>query len=99
MSEKRRQILVARFDKNSAEEIMIHLCEWKGQQYVDIRTWYKPGPGEDKGLHPSTKGIRFSAELLPDLRSAIDAAISAVENGPGIEIVQDGAQGAGEKGS
>jgi hypothetical protein len=97
MSEK--QILVGHFDKNSAEEIQVHLVEWKGQQYVDIRIWYKPEAGESGGLHPSTKGIRFSAELLPDLRSAIDTTIEALEGG--VEIVQDNGQvqeeAAGEK--
>jgi hypothetical protein len=91
-----RQRLIGEFDKNSAEKVRVHLMEWKGQTYFDIRVWFK---ADDGVYYPSTKGIRLNCELLLDLRSAIDAAISAVEDGPGVEIVQDGAQGAGEKGS
>lgn len=87
MSKKESQILVAHFSKNAMEEIQVHLVEWKGQQYIDIRIWYKPEPGEDKGLHPTTKGLRFSIELLPDLKRAIDIAIQALESG--VEVVQD----------
>jgi hypothetical protein len=79
MIEKEKQVLVARFDKNSAEEIQVHLVEWKGQQYVDIRLWYKPEPGVDRGLHPSTKGIRLNVELLSELRKAIDKVIAEIE--------------------
>jgi hypothetical protein len=91
MSEEKSR-LVSEFEKNNAEMVRIHLIEWKAQTYVDIRVWYR---GDDGALHPGTKGIRLNAELLPELRSALDAAISALENGAGVEIVQDGAKGAG----
>lgn len=78
--------LISEFEKNSMETIRIHLVLWRSVMYIDIRAWYR---ADDGVLHPSTKGIRLNAELLPDLRSALDAAISALENGPGVEIIQD----------
>jgi hypothetical protein len=77
--------LVARFAKGETEEIRVYLCEWRDRVYVDIRPWRKSKPGE--AAHPMTGGFRIAAELLSNLRSAIDAAIDHLEGG--IEIVQD----------
>lgn len=85
MKEKHR--LVARFDKNSAEEVQINLTDWKGETYADIRIWAKLAPGEDGNVAPTTRGIRLHGELLGELRSAIDAAVDALEGD--VEIVQD----------
>ncbi|MGB7294201.1 MAG: transcriptional coactivator p15/PC4 family protein [Candidatus Aminicenantales bacterium] len=78
--------LVAEFEKNSAEMIRVHLLEWKTQVYIDIRAWFR---AEGNVLRPTTKGVRLNAELLPELRSAIDAVISALEDGPEVEIIHD----------
>lgn len=81
-----KQRLIASFQKSSAEVIRVHLVEWKGQTYVDIRVFYRK---DDGTVHPTMKGVRFNVELLQDLRSALDAAILAVEDGPEVEIVRD----------
>lgn len=81
--------LIASFDKGEGEEIRVHLCEWRDRVYVDIRPWRKPKLGE--ATHPMTGGFRLAAEFLPDLRSAIDAAIDHLEGG--VEIVQDQEKG------
>jgi hypothetical protein len=83
---KHENRLVAEFEKGGVETVRIHLMEWKGQTYLDVRVWYR---ADDGALRPTTKGIRLNAELLPDLRSAIDAVGAALEEGPGVEIVQD----------
>jgi hypothetical protein len=80
---------IATITKNAAEEIHVDLHEWKSDVYCDIRVWYKAEPGADGGVHPTTKGLRFNAELLPDLRSAIDAAIQAIEDGEKIGSTQE----------
>jgi hypothetical protein len=80
---------IATIEKNSAEELHVDLHEWKAETYVDIRVWYRGEPGADGDVQPTKKGLRFNAELLPDLRSAIDAAIEVLENGPSVEVVQD----------
>jgi hypothetical protein len=81
--------LIASFDKGETEEIRVHLCEWRDRVYVDIRPWNKSKPGEV--AHPMTGGFRLAAEFLPNLRSAIDAAIDHLEGG--VEIVQDQEKG------
>ena len=91
-----RQRLIARFDKNSIEEVQVNFTDWKGETHVDIRTWVKLAPGEDGNVAPTTRGIRLHSELMGQLRSAIDAVIEALENGPEVEVIQDGVQGAGE---
>jgi hypothetical protein len=88
--------LVAEFDKNSMELVKVHLTRWHNVDYVDVRVWVKGEPGSSGAEQPTTRGIRISAELLPDLRSAIDVAIEALEDGPKVEIVHDGAQGSRE---
>jgi hypothetical protein len=80
--------LIASFDKNAVEEVRVHLVEWRDRVYVDIRTWRKPKPGEG-AAHPMTGGFRIAAELLSNLRSAIDAAIDHLEGGVEVKIVQD----------
>ena len=88
MSENKSR-LVAEFDKNSMEMVRVHLTRWRDVDYVDVRIWVKGEPGSSGAEQPTTRGIRISAELLPELRSAIDAAIEALENKPEVEVVQD----------
>lgn len=76
--------LVAEFDKNALELVKVHLTRWKTQDYVDVRIWVKGEPGCPGDEQPTKKGLCISAELLPELRSAIDAAIEALEAGPEI---------------
>ena len=80
---------IAMIEKNSAEEIHVDLHEWKSEIYVDIRVWYRAEPGADGDVHPTTKGLRFNAELLGDLRSAIDEAIRALEDGEKIGTTRE----------
>jgi hypothetical protein len=75
MSEQR---LIAEFTKNSLEKVKVHVQRWKNQHYVDIRVFFLD---EEKAEHATRKGLTLSTELLPQLRSAIDAAISAIEDG------------------
>ena len=84
------QRLLARFDKNVAEEIQIRATKWKTETYIDIRVWFKAEPGDDGDIRPTTKGLRFNAELLPDLRRAIDEAIREIGGDLEAEVVQDG---------
>ena len=79
--------LAAECQKNSAELIRIHFVEWKKTTYVDIRVWYHDGIGDDGDIHPSTKGLRINAELLPDLIRALNEAQRALEAGPVVQVV------------
>jgi len=93
MSDSNR--LLARFDKNSVEEIQVNAVQWKTQTYIDLRTWFRAEAGEGAAIHPTTKGIRFNAELLRDLISALEKAQSELENGPEVEVIQDDGREAG----
>lgn len=80
--------LVTEFAKNTAETVKVHLQKWGQGVYCDIRVWATPAPGDLPGLHPTKKGITLAAELLPELRKAIDRAIAELEFGE-IEEVRE----------
>lgn len=60
-------IPVHTFDKNKKERIRIALNEYKGHQYIDIRTFYL-SDGEYK---PSQKGVTLKTELYPELLKGV----------------------------
>lgn len=60
-------IPVHTFDKNKKERIRIALNEYKGHQYIDIRTFYL-ADGEYK---PSSKGVTLKTELYPELLKGV----------------------------
>ena len=59
--------------------LKIHLNEWRSQTYADIRVWYSEKPGENGAERPSKKGFCINAELLPELRKAVEKAILALD--------------------
>jgi hypothetical protein len=67
--------VIASFEKNSEEQVQVKLQDFKGRRYVDIRIWAR----EDAAWIPTYKGLTLDAELLGELRKAIDAAFSEVE--------------------
>ena len=71
--------IIGRIERTGGE-IRVVLHEWKSQTYVDIRFWYE----KDGQFHPTTKGLRFNAELLPQLIEALQEAGAALERGEEI---------------
>ena len=71
--------IIAKIEKGGGE-IRVCLHEWKSQVYVDIRLWYE----KDGEFHPGTKGLRFHAELLPEVRAALEEAERLIEAGEDI---------------
>ena len=65
--------LISKFRKNSFEEIQINAREYKGRQYVDIRT-YVGSP--DVETVPTKKGVSIPIELY-------------IEFSKGISILED----------
>ena len=65
---------VATFEKNSMEEVRVTVSEWKGQKYLDIRTWVNPLYEKGEEAKPTKKGITLNAGLLPDLMKALKKA-------------------------
>ena len=56
--------------KNSRESIVISQTEFKGNDLVDIRTFFTNGVGE---LSPTKKGITVRLEKLDELVAALSA--------------------------
>jgi len=83
---EKKQKLIDQFEKNSVEKVKVHLEEWKGKTYVDIRIWFSEKAGENGAERPTHKGITLNAELLPELRKAIDKALVMFELGEGKEL-------------
>lgn len=63
--------LVARFEKNSFEEVRISLTEFKGKDLIDIRVYYQP-EGEEE-MRPTKKGITISPEKFSELKKGIQS--------------------------
>jgi hypothetical protein len=78
---KEKTRLVAEFQKNSLEKVRIHLQEFHGQTYCDIRVWVAEKAGQSGAECATRKGLTLNVELLGELRSAIDEAIRALEDG------------------
>lgn len=54
--------------KNSREEIRIHLEQFRGHEIVNIRVWFEADDGE---MRPSKKGLAFRVDLLPEIMNAL----------------------------
>lgn len=72
--------LIAKIEKNSAQEIQINLAEFKGQAYIDIRLWEKGLPSEPGGESPTKKGICFHCELIDDIIDSLHKAKAALKS-------------------
>ncbi len=69
---------LARFSKNSCEDVRLTLQRRALGKYLDIRIWTKIGPGDGAPSNPTELGLMVDVDLLPDLRRAIDQAIDAL---------------------
>jgi len=89
-----KQKLIASFSKNSVEIVRVHLQTWKAQRYVDIRVWKQARPGDgEAAVQPSYKGLTLNVELLPELRDAIDKALTEIELEDSEEVREDARNG------
>ena len=76
------QRLIDQFNKNSIEKIKIHLQEWKGNTYVDVRVWVQLDAEESGGEITTKKGLTLHVELIPDLIKALQKAEKAIQIKP-----------------
>jgi len=67
---------VKRLIKNSTEDLVIQLSEFRGHILVNLRCWVAKGSAADKRDIPTRKGITFSLELLPDVIKGLQDALS-----------------------
>lgn len=59
---------VAKFEKNSREEVWITLNEYQGRKIFQIRVYFKDGEGE---WRPGKQGIALSVDRYRDLASSL----------------------------
>ena len=74
---------LARFEKNSGEDIRLTLQNFGVGRYLDIRVWSKIRPTDNAPSSPTANGFKLGVDLLPDLRRAVDQAIEALGADPG----------------
>lgn len=77
-----KQQLISEFDKNAMELIKVHLQEWKGSTYIDLRIWIKPDAGENGGEIVTKKGLTLRVDLIPDLIEALQKARESIQIKP-----------------
>lgn len=73
--------VIESFFKNSAEtdKLIVSINEWRGQEYIDIRWYFKPDGQED--FFPSKKGISLSIHHLDKLKASLGEATKLVNGG------------------
>jgi len=74
-----KQTLITEFDKNSLEKIKVHVNEYNGNRYIDVRVWFLPEAAEPGNEIATKKGIRLHCELIPDLIAALEQARDVIE--------------------
>ena len=57
------------------QQLRLRIVRYRGREYCDLRRWWLTEEGE---LAPG-KGVRFSTELIADVRAAMAAAEDALE--------------------
>ena len=65
---------IATIEKNRSEELRIALKEFKGRNYLDIRTFIEPYADEGQGRVPTKKGVTVPLAKLPELIEALQKA-------------------------
>lgn len=72
-----KEKIVARFEKNSKEEVRAVLTEFRGHRVADLRIYFRPDKGGE--MIPSKKGLSLTLDLLPELKQAVLALEEAVK--------------------
>ena len=67
---------IATIEKNKIEELRVALKEYKGHDYVDVRTYVEPYADEGQGRAPTKKGVALALTKLPELIAALQQAES-----------------------
>jgi hypothetical protein len=67
---------IADLPKNRNEVLRIAFAPFKGEQYLNIRTWYRDSNGE---LMPTRKGFVVHVEKLDEFSEALDKAFAVAK--------------------
>jgi hypothetical protein len=50
--------------KSDSERLRVHVREYRGRTFIDLRTWYM---GEDGEYRPSSKGVTIKPDQVPEI--------------------------------
>ena len=62
--------------KSDSERVRVHLKEYRGREYVDLRIWYISDTGE---WRPSGKGLTLNPLLIPEIIRGLTLAGTAAD--------------------
>ncbi len=65
------QQIFAKLKKNWSNEIWVTLSEFKGEERIDIREYYRPDDGPD--YHPTKKGVSIPKSCVYELLKLIES--------------------------
>ena len=65
---------IATIEKNRTEELRVALKEYKGHDYVDVRTYVEPYADEGQDRIPTKRGVTLKPEDLAELIAALQEA-------------------------
>ncbi len=74
--------LIYSFPKSNGEEIQITMRKYQGKFYIDLRQWFRDREQENAELKPTTKGIIFPMERLPEFKEGVDRLLDAWDKIP-----------------
>ncbi len=60
--------VIAKFEKNSREEVRLNVEEYKGRKIINIRVYYRSETGE---WRPGSQGLALSVDRYRDLAEAV----------------------------
>jgi hypothetical protein len=68
MNEEQRGEVVAKFEKNSREEVWVSVDDFRGRKIINIRVHYRSETGE---WRPGKQGVALAVERYRDLAEAV----------------------------
>ena len=68
MNEEQRGEVVAKFEKNSREEVWVSVDDFRGRKIINIRVHYRSETGE---WLPGKQGVALTVERYRDLAEAV----------------------------
>jgi hypothetical protein len=68
MNEEQRGDVVAKFEKNSREEVWVSVDDFRGRKIINIRVHYRSETGE---WLPGKQGVALAVERYRDLAEAV----------------------------
>ena len=63
---------IASIQKNALEKIMAVLGEYRGEQRIDIRTYFQPKQSNPDYWQPTKKGINLSPENWKEFKKLVE---------------------------